>query len=125
MPILLSGCIKEEHRLRVFENRVLRRIFGTRSFITCTLRLRVAKSRRRRWAGHVARIGAKRNAYRILAGKPKGKKLLGKPGRRWVDNIKIILEREVGWGGMDWINVAEDSDHWRAFVTMIMKLRVS
>jgi hypothetical protein len=57
-----------------------------------------------RWAGHVARIGEKRNAYRILVGKPEGKKQLGRPRRRWVDNIKMDL-REIRWDGMDWIDV--------------------
>jgi hypothetical protein len=68
------------------------------------------KSRRMRWAGHVARMGAKMNAYRILVGKPEGKTLLGKPRRRWVDNIKMDL-REVEWGGVDWIDFAHDRDY--------------
>jgi hypothetical protein len=71
------------------------------------------KSRRMRWAGHVARIGEARNACRILVGKPEGKRSLGRPRRRWVDNIKIDL-REIEWGGMDWIDLAQDRDHWRA-----------
>jgi hypothetical protein len=62
------------------------------------------KSRRMRWARHVSRMGEKRNAYRILVGKPEGKRLLGRPGRRWVDSIKMNL-REVGWDEMDWIDV--------------------
>jgi hypothetical protein len=62
-----------------------------------------------RWAGHLARIGAKRNAYRILMGKPEGKKPLGRPRRRWVDNIEVDL-RETGWDSMDWIDVAQDRD---------------
>jgi hypothetical protein len=63
------------------------------------------KSRRMRWAGHVARIGAKRNAYKIFMGKPEGKRPLGRPRRRWVENIKMNL-REIGWDGMDWIDLA-------------------
>jgi hypothetical protein len=63
------------------------------------------KSRRIRWAGHVARMGEKRNAYRILVGNPEGKRLLGRPRCRWVDNIKMDL-REIGWVGMDWIDLA-------------------
>jgi hypothetical protein len=63
------------------------------------------QSRRMRWAGHVARMGAKRNAYRILVGKPEGNRPLGRPRRRWVDNIKMDL-REIGWDGMDWIDLA-------------------
>jgi hypothetical protein len=68
-----------------------------------------------RWAGHVARTGAKRNAYRILVGKPEGKRPLGRPRRMWEDNIKMDL-REIGWGGMEWIDLAQDRDQWRALV---------
>jgi hypothetical protein len=71
--------------------------------------IRMIKSRRLRCAGHVARMETKRNAYRILMGKPEGKRPLGRPIRRWVDNIKIDL-RETGWGGMDWIDLAQDRD---------------
>jgi hypothetical protein len=85
--------------------------------------IRMFKSRRMRWTGHVARMGANRNAYRLLVGKPEGKRPLGRPGRRWVDNIKIYL-REIGWDGMDWIELAEDRDHWRAVVNTVMNLRV-
>jgi hypothetical protein len=65
------------------------------------------KSRRMRWAGHVARMGENRNAYRILVGKPAGKRPLGRPRRRWIDNNKIDLT-ETGWDGMDWIDLAQD-----------------
>jgi hypothetical protein len=68
-------------------------------------------------------MGAKRNACRILEGKPEGKRTLGTPRRRWVDNIKIVL-REIGWDGMDWINQAQDRDQWRALVNMVMNLQV-
>jgi hypothetical protein len=81
------------------------------------------KSRRIRWAGHVARKGEKRNTYRILVGKPEGKRPLGTPRRRWVNNIKIDL-REVGWDGMDWIDLAQDRGQWRALVNTVMNLRV-
>jgi hypothetical protein len=81
------------------------------------------KSRRMRWAGHVARVGAKRNAYRILVGKPEAKTPLGRSRRRWVDNIKIDL-RETEWDDMDWINLAQDGDEWRALVNAVMNLRV-
>jgi hypothetical protein len=74
-------------------------------------------------AGHVARMGARRNAYRILVGKPEGKRPLGRPRRRWVDNIKRDLI-EIGWDGMDWIDMAQDRDHWRALVNTVMNLRV-
>jgi hypothetical protein len=69
-------------------------------------------------------MGAKRNAYRILVGKPEGKRPLGRPRRRWVDNIKTNL-REIGWDGMDWIDLAQDRDWWRALVNTVMNLRVS
>jgi hypothetical protein len=81
------------------------------------------KSRRMRWAGHVARMGAKRNACRISVGKIEGKRSLGIPRRRWVDNIKMDL-REIGWGGIDWIYLAPDRARWRARVKTVMNLRV-
>jgi hypothetical protein len=67
--------------------------------------------------------GEKRNAYRILVGKPEEKRPLGRPGRTWMDNVKIDL-REIGWDGMDWIDLAWDRDQWRAFVNTVMNLRV-
>ena len=76
-----------------------------------------------RWAGHVARIGEWRGVYRVLVGKPDGKKPLGRPRRRWEGNIKMDLQ-EVGCGGMDWIELAQDRDRWRALVTAVMNLRV-
>jgi hypothetical protein len=76
-----------------------------------------------RWAEHVARIGEKRNAYRILVGKPTGKRPLGGPRRMWVDSIKIAL-REIGWDGIDWMDLAQDRDQWRALVNTVMNLRV-
>jgi hypothetical protein len=85
--------------------------------------IRMLKSRRMRWAGHVARMGEKRNAYRILVGKPEGKRPLGRPRRRWVDNIKMDLG-ETGWDSMDWIDLAQDRDQWRALVNTVMNLRV-
>jgi hypothetical protein len=68
-------------------------------------------------------MGAKRNAYRILVGKPEGKRPPGRPRRRWVDNIKMDL-REIGCDGMDWIDLAQDRDQWRALVSTVMNLRV-
>jgi hypothetical protein len=126
--------------LRVFENRVLRRIFGPkRAEVTGGLRklqneelhnlysspsiIRMIKSRRIKWAGHVARKGEKRNAYRILVGKPEGKRPLDGPRRRSVDSIKMDL-REIGWYGMDWIDLAHNRDQWRALVNTVMNLRV-
>jgi hypothetical protein len=85
--------------------------------------IRMIKSRRMRWAGHVARMWEKRNAYRLLVGKPEGKRPLERPRCRWVDNIKMDLG-EIGWGGVDWIGMAQDGDQWRALVNAIMDLWV-
>jgi hypothetical protein len=126
--------------LRVFENRVLRRIFGPkRDEMTGEWRkprnkglyalyflpniIRAIKSRRLRWAGNVARMGKRRGAYRALVEKPKGTRPLGRPRCTWEDNIKMDL-REVGGGDMDWINLAPDRDRWRALVNAVMNLRV-
>jgi len=76
-----------------------------------------------RWAGHVARVGERRGVYRVLAGKPLGKRPLGRPRRRWEDNIKMDLQ-EVGCGGVDWIELAQDRDKCRALVNAVMNLRV-
>jgi hypothetical protein len=83
----------------------------------------MAKSRRIRWAGHVAQMGEKRNAYRILVGKLEGKRPIGRPRCRWVDNIKMSF-REIGWGSMDWIDLAQDREQWRALVNTVMNLQV-
>jgi hypothetical protein len=85
--------------------------------------IRTIKSRRMRWAGHVARIGEKRNAYRLLMGKPERKRPVGKPRRRRVDNINMDL-LEIGWGGVDWIGLSQDRDNWGALVNTIMNLQV-
>ena len=76
-----------------------------------------------RWAGHVARMGEEREAYRVLVGKPEGKRPLGRPRRRWVDNIGMVLQ-EVGGGYVDWIGLAQDSDRWRTLVSAVTNLRV-
>jgi hypothetical protein len=132
--------LREECRLRVFENRVLRRIFGPkRDEVTGEWRIlhnkelyalysslniiRVIKSRRLRWAGHVARMVERRGAYRALVGKPEGRIPIGRPRRRWEDNAKMDL-RKVGWRGTDWIKLAQDRDRWRALVYTVMNLRV-
>jgi hypothetical protein len=81
------------------------------------------KSKKKRWAWHVARMGAKRNAYRILVGNPEGKRHLGRPRRWWVDNIKIY-RRDTGLDGIDWNDLAQDRDQWRALVNTVMNLRV-
>jgi len=83
----------------------------------------VIKSRRMRWTGHVARMGEKRGVYRVLVGKLEGKRPLGRPRHRWVDNIRMYL-REVGCGYMDWIGLAQDRDRWRTLVSAVMNLRV-
>jgi len=75
------------------------------------------------WAGHVARMGERRGVYRVLVGKPEGKGPLGRTRRRWEDNVKMDLN-EVGCGSMDWIELAEDRDSWRAHVNAVMNLRV-
>ena len=85
--------------------------------------VRVIKSRRMRWAGHVARMGEEREVYRVLVGKPEGKRPLGRPRCRWVDNIRTDLQ-EVGCGYMDWIGLAKDGDSWRTLVSAVLNLRV-
>jgi len=85
--------------------------------------VRVIKSIRIRWAGHVASMGKERGVYRVLVGKPEGKRPLGRPRPRWVDNIWMDL-RKVGCGYMDWIRLAQDRDRWRTLVSAVMNLRV-
>jgi hypothetical protein len=85
--------------------------------------IRVIKSRRLRWAGHVARMGERRGAYRALVGEPEGRRPFGRSRRRWEDDIKMGL-RDVEWGGMDWMNPAQDRDRWRSLVNTVMNLRV-
>jgi hypothetical protein len=126
LPIVFHGCqtwsltLREGHRLGLFENRVLRRIFGPKrdevrkewrklhsgelhNLYSSTDIIRQIKSRRMRWAGHVARVGEKRKLYRVLVVKPEGKRPLGRRRRRWEDGIKMNL-REIGsgWGGGGW-----------------------
>jgi CRISPR/Cas system-associated protein Cas7 (RAMP superfamily) len=76
------------------------------------------------WAEHLARMGERRGVYRVVVGKPEGKRPLGRPRRRWESNIKMDLQ-DVGCGGMDWIGLAEDRDRWRALVNAVMNLRGS
>jgi hypothetical protein len=85
--------------------------------------VRVIKSRRMRWAGHVARMGEGRGVYRVLVWKPEGRRPLGRPRSRWEDNIKLDL-REIGIDGENWIRLAQDRIQWRAFVNTVMNLRV-
>jgi hypothetical protein len=135
-----SLTLREERRLRVFEKRVLRRIFGSkRDEVTEEWKklhneelndlyyspniIQLIKSRRMRWAGHVARMGEWRCVYKVLVGKPEGKRPLGRPRRRWEDNIKMDFQ-EVGCGGMYWIELAQDRDRWRALVSTVMNFGV-
>ena len=85
--------------------------------------LQVVKSRRMGWAGHVARTGEERGVHRVLVVKPEGKRPLGRPRRRWEDNIKMIL-REVGRGGGDWMELAQDRGRWRTLVNTVVNFRV-
>ena len=142
LPVVLYGCetwsltLREECRLRVFENRVLRRIFGPkRDEVTGEWRqlhnkglndlysspniVRVIKSRRMRWTGHVACMEERRGIYRVLLGKLEGKKSLGRPRHKWEDNINMDLQ-EVGCGGMNLIELAQEMDRWWAFVNTVM-----
>jgi len=146
LPVVLYGCetwsltLREERGLRVFENRVLRIIFGTkRDDVTGEWRklhkeklndlcsspniFRVIEPRRLRWAGHVACMGERRNAYTVFAGKPVRKRPLGIHRRRWENNINMDLQ-EVGCGGINWIELAQDRDRWRTLVSAVMNIRV-
>jgi hypothetical protein len=129
----------EEHRVRVFENRVLRKIFGPKREEDGSWRklhndelhdlysslniVRVIKSRRMRWVGHVACMEEGRGDYRVLVGRPKGKRPLGRPRCRWEDNIKMDLG-EIGINGANWIWLAQDRVQWQAFVNTVMNLWV-
>jgi hypothetical protein len=132
--------LREERRLRVFENRVLRRLFGPeRDEVTGEWRklhnkelndlyslpniVRVVKSRRVRWAGHVARMGEEKVVHRVLVWQPEGKRPLGRTRRRWEDNIKMDLQ-EIRVDCGDWMELAQDRDRWRALVSMVKNLRV-
>jgi hypothetical protein len=100
-----------------YDNEELHGLYSSPSIV------RVIKARRMRWAGHVARMGELRGAYNILVGRPEGRRPLGRPRRRWDDNIKMDL-RKTGFGDVDWIHWAQDRDRWRALVNTVMNLRV-
>jgi hypothetical protein len=147
LPVVLYECetwsltVREEYKLRVFENKFLRRIFGPKrdgvtggwgkvynvelhNLYSSPSIIRIIKSRRMRLAGHVARTGEKRNVYRLLVGKPEGKRPLGRTRRRWIDNIKMDL-LEIGVSVVDWIGLAQDRHRWRALVNSVMNPRVA
>ena len=146
MSVVLCGCetwslaLREKRRLRVFENVVLRRIFGPKrdevqgewrklhneelhELYSSPDIVRVTKLRRMRQAGHKTSMGERRGVYRVLVEKPEGKRPLGRPRNRWKDIIKMHLQ-EVECRGIDWIDLAQDRDRWRALVNAVMNLWV-
>jgi hypothetical protein len=145
LPVVMYWCetwshtLREEHRLRVFENSELRKILGPKreedgswtklhndelhSLYSSPNIVRVIKSRRMRWTGHVARMGEGRGVYRVVVGRPERKRPVGRPRRRWEDNIKKDL-REIGIDGANWIKLAQDRVQWRDFVSTVMNLWV-
>jgi hypothetical protein len=146
LPVVLYGCetwsliLRKENRRRVFENRVLRKLFGPKKdevtgewrklhseelhILYSSLNIiRQIKSRRMKWAGHVVRMGEERNVYTALMGKPERKRPLGRPRRRRENGIRMDL-REIDWGSMDWIQMAQDRDRWRDLVSTVLNLRV-
>ena len=146
LPVVLYGCetwpltLREERRPRVFENRVLRRVFGPKNDeVTREWRklhkeelsdlyslpniVWVVKSTRMRWEGHVVHMGEGRILHRVLVGKPERKRPLWRPGRRWENNIKMDLQ-EVGGGCGDWMELAQDRERWHALVSTVRNLRV-
>jgi hypothetical protein len=138
--VVLYGCetwsltVREEHKLRVFGNRVLR-IFGPKTDEVTggwrklhneelhTLYSSIIKSRRMRWVGHMTRMGEKRNMYRLLVGRPQGRRQLGRLRRGWIHNIKMDL-LEIGLGVVDWIGLVQERYRWRALANSVMNLRV-
>ena len=144
--VFLYGCetwsltLRKERKLRVFENRVLRTVFGPKKDeVTGEWRklhneelsdlyslpniVRVVRSRRMRWAGHVTLMGEGRGVHRILVGKPEGKRLLGRPRCRWNDNIKMDVQEMGGVCG-DWMELVQDRESWRELVSKVMNFRV-
>jgi len=137
-PVIVN--LRTRRSVRVFENRVLRRIFGPRrdevprewrtlhneelNDLYCSPNIvRAKKIEKNEMGGACSAYGERRGVYSVLVGKPEGKRPLWRPRRRWEDNIKMDLQ-EVGYGGMDWIDLAQDRDRWRALVNAVMNLRV-
>ena len=145
MPVVLYGpeawslTLREERRLRVFENRILRRLFGPKwdakgewrrlhneelhSLYRLPNIVRVIKSRSLRWTGHVARMNKGRSALRIVTGTPAGKRPLRRPRHRWEDNIRVDL-KEIGINTRNWVDMAQDKDYWKTLVNVALNLRV-
>jgi hypothetical protein len=146
LPVVVYGCetwsltVREEHKLRVLENKMLRTIFGPKrdgvaggwrklhneelhNLYSSPRIIRIIKSRRMRLAGHVTRMGEKSNVYSLLGGKPEGKRPLGIPRRRCMDNIKMDL-LEIGLNFVDLIGLAQDRYKGRALINSVMNLRV-
>jgi hypothetical protein len=146
LPFVLYGCgtwsltLRDGHTLRVFENRVLRRIFGPKreehgswsklhkdklhNLYSSPNIVRVMKSRKMRWEGHIARMGEGKGVCEVLVWRHEGKRPLGRPRHRWKDNIKRDL-REIGIDMAKWIRLAQDKVQWRAFVNTVINPRVS
>jgi hypothetical protein len=136
LPVVLYGCetwsltLVEEHRLRVSgpkreEDGSWRKLHSDELHSLYSSRNvpRVIKAKRMRWAGRGSRMGEGRGVYRVLVGRPEGKKTPGRPRRRWEDNIKMDL-REIGIDGANWIQLAQDRVQWRTCVNTVMNLRV-
>jgi hypothetical protein len=146
LPLVLYWCetwslvLEEKRRLRVFENKVLRRIYGPKgdgvrgdrrklhkekfNDLYCTPNtFRAIKLRIMGWAELVVRMRKRKGVYRVVVGIPEGQKPIGRPGRRWKDIIKMDFQ-DVGYGGMEWIDLAQDRDRWQAFLNAVMNFRV-
>ena len=132
----MVSYIKGGMQAKSFENRILRRIFGSRRYVNGEWRrlhneeihsslniIRVIKSIRLRWTGHVARMKESRSAFKILTGKPRGKRPLGRPSYSWEDNIKMDLKK-IATNTSNWVDSAQDRDYWRALVNAALNLRV-
>jgi len=116
-PFLHTRAVNPDRGVEKLYNEELNDLYSSPNIV------RVIKSRIMRWPGHIVRMGERRDVYRVLVGKPEGKRPLGRPRCRWEDNIKMDLQ-EVGCGCMDWIGLAQDRNSWRALMTAVMNLRI-